>query len=74
MTRITITNNEKQNKSEFIDLIKEQVQEMTEFHVNEHMIVAHVGGMLSTATWAGLLSTDDAESIMLAVLIDTGNE
>ena len=74
MTKITITNNEKQTKSEFIDLLKEQVEEMREFNVDVKMIIAHVGGMLSTATWAGLLTTDDAESIMLAVLIDTGNE
>ena len=74
MQKINLTANNKHLKSEFCDLIEMVHNDMVEDHISANMIIPHICGMLMTATWAGILTAEDADAITVALLIDTCKE
>lgn len=71
MTRITFTNNKKQIRDDFLDLLMDTYNSMTEAKLSPEMIVPHLSGMAMAAEWFGLLEHDEVGSLTLALLIDT---
>lgn len=71
MTRITFTNDKKQIRDDFLDLLMDTFNSMTEAKLSPEMIVPHISGMAMAAEWFGVLTHDEVESLTLALLIDT---
>ena len=71
MTKITFTNDKKQIREDFLDLLMDTVNSMTEANLSPEMIVPHISGMAMAAEWFGVLDHDEVESLTLALLIDT---
>lgn len=71
MTKITFTNDKKQIKDDFLDLLMDTYNAMTEAKISPEMIVPHLSGMGMAAEWFGVLDHDEVESLTLALLIDT---
>lgn len=71
MTKITFTNDKKQIRHDFLDLLEDTYNSMKEAKLSNDMIVPHLSGMAMAAEWFGLLDHDEVESLALALLIDT---
>lgn len=71
MTRITFTNDKKQIRDDFLDLLSKTYDSMIEVKLSPEMIVPHLSGMAMAAEWFGLLDYDEVESLILALLTDT---
>lgn len=71
MTKITFTNDKKQTRDDFLDLLSETYDSMIESKLSPEMIVPHLSGMAMAAEWFGLLDHYEVESLTLALLIDT---
>ena len=71
MTRIPFTNDKKQIRGDFLDLLSETYDSMIDAKLSPEMIVPHLSGMAMAAEWFGLLDHDEVESLTLALLIDT---
>lgn len=71
MTRITFTNDKKQIRDDFLDLLMDTYNSMKDAKLSDGMIAAHLCGMASAAEWFGVLDHDEFNSIAIALLLDT---
>ena len=70
MTKITFTNDKKQIRDDFLDLLSDTYDSMKEAKLSPEMIIPHLSGMAMAAEWFGVLTHDEAESLSIALLID----
>lgn len=74
MTRININTNKRQTRVDFLDFLAETYERLIDDNIARDIIVPHICGMIMTASYAGLITDEDADALALALLIDECNE
>lgn len=70
MTKITFTNNKKQIRDDFLDLLMDTYNSMKDAKLSDGMIAAHMCGMAMAGEWFGVLDPDEVNSLAVALLSD----
>lgn len=74
MQKINLIANNKELRAEFCELVEKVFDSMVEDNLSDNVIIPHLCGMFMTATWAGIITQEQADSLTLALLIDTCKE
>lgn len=74
MTKINLSANNRKATADFLEFLLDTYDRLTNDNIAHDIIVPHICGMLMTAEYAGLIDSEQSESLALALLIDECNE